>query len=65
MERFKIFPKPGLVIRDPLDMTIISTDGKIVLKTPFWMRRIKDGDVSLEPFQKEEVEFDNHDDEEQ
>ena len=48
MERFKVIPKEGLLIRDPIDMLQIPKEGKLVYKTPYWNRLIKDGDVTTE-----------------
>ena len=52
MERFKIVPKQGLIIRDPTDMKIVLPEGKLVYKTPYWSRLIKDGDVTIESPEK-------------
>lgn len=43
----KIFIKPraGLTIPDPFRRDLLPATGREVLKGPYWVRRIKDGDV--------------------
>lgn len=43
----KIFIKPraGLTIPDPFRRDLLPAAGREVLKGPYWVRRIKDGDV--------------------
>lgn len=38
-------PAPGLQIRDPETGNYLPDAGQIVPRTPFWMRRLADGDV--------------------
>lgn len=48
MSEFQSFirPAPGLVIRDPMDMSVLPAEGKTVVgNQSFWIRRIKAGDV--------------------
>ncbi|MBF5688189.1 DUF2635 domain-containing protein [Escherichia coli] len=40
-----IKPAPGCLIRDPDTMTPLSQDGEEKPFTPFWCRRLNDGDV--------------------
>lgn len=35
----------GLVARDPVRMDLIEPEGREVELTPFWIRRLRDGDV--------------------
>lgn len=47
----KIFvrPKDGVKVRDPITMAHIPELGASVERTSYWLRRIKDGDVSIVP----------------
>jgi len=47
MERIKVKPaKEGSIVRDPLHKRPIPAEGVVVnAKDPFWIRRLKDGDV--------------------
>jgi len=38
-------PASGLKIRDPETGHYLPETGQIVPRTPFWLRRLKDGDV--------------------
>jgi len=38
-------PADGLKIRDPETGNYLPETGQIVPRTPFWLRRLKDGDV--------------------
>jgi len=40
-------PAPGLAIRDPDLMDLIPADGRDVPESPYWVRRLRDGDVTL------------------
>lgn len=41
-----IKPAPGLIIRDPLKHDLIPETGREVnASDPYWIRRLKDGDV--------------------
>ena len=37
----------GIILRDPVSRNLVTTDGIVVEKTPFWIRRLKDGDCVL------------------
>jgi len=38
---------PGLIVRDPDNRRALPVDGCDVPDTPYWRRRINDGDVSI------------------
>lgn len=38
-------PAPGLKIRDPETGHYLPEAGQIVPRTPYWLRRLRDGDV--------------------
>ncbi|WP_392563205.1 DUF2635 domain-containing protein (plasmid) [Orbus sturtevantii] len=40
-------PKEGRTIRDPVTKEILPENGATVQKSPFWLRRLRDGDVEL------------------
>lgn len=40
-------PNPGIKIRDPHTKTFLPVDGTNVEETPFWLRRLRDGDVTI------------------
>ncbi len=45
-----IFVKParaGLVVRDPATRQKLAADGESKRRTPYWLRRIADGDVKV------------------
>lgn len=42
-----VIPKEGMVIRDPDLKTHLPPEGRDVPDSPFWQRRILDGDVSI------------------
>lgn len=42
-----VIPKNGIVIRDPDLKTHLPAEGREVPDTPFWHRRIMDGDVTV------------------
>lgn len=44
-----LVPKPGLLVRDPLTMEPLPAGGAPKPLTTYWLRRLKDGDVSLAP----------------
>ncbi|EEU9261757.1 DUF2635 domain-containing protein [Escherichia coli] len=45
MKTIFIKPAPGCLIRDPDTMNPLSQDGEEKPFTPFWCRRLNDGDV--------------------
>jgi hypothetical protein len=47
MKTFRIAPVEGRVVRDP-DLRDLITAARTVPDTPFWRRRIRDGDVHME-----------------
>ena len=54
LEQIKVAVKSDEVcFRDPLTMERLTKDGKIVRKTPFWVRALKRGDVIELPLKKE------------
>lgn len=44
----KVKPVAGRLVRDPLTMQPLPEDGREVPDNPFWRRRIRDGDVTVE-----------------
>lgn len=38
-------PRPGLKVRDPIRLDLIEEAGREVGDSPFWRRRLRDGDV--------------------
>ncbi|MGF6792770.1 DUF2635 domain-containing protein [Paraburkholderia sp. 35.1] len=48
MKTLRIHPVAGRVVRDP-DLRDLITAPRTVVDSPFWRRRIRDGDVSLDP----------------
>ena len=45
MPKIFIRPAPGRMVRDPRTMKPLPESGKSVERTPFWIRRLKAGDV--------------------
>lgn len=45
----RIYPTPGLLLRDPVKGDMIPAAGRDVDDSPFWRRRIRCGDASLTP----------------
>ncbi len=45
----KIYPKPGKMVIDPETKREIPQDGKIVVWSSFWIKRMADGDITLDP----------------
>jgi hypothetical protein len=42
-------PAPGRTVRDPHSMALLPADGREVNDSdPFWLRRVRDGDVTIE-----------------
>lgn len=41
-----LIPKRGLTVRDPLNGQALPADGDEVNLTPYWTRRLADGDVT-------------------
>ena len=46
MEKVLLVPKPGLLVRDPITGRALPPEGGEKPLSPYWRRRIKDGDVS-------------------
>lgn len=47
MSRIFVKPKSGLIVRDPKNMQPLPSEGLFVEKSTYWIRRAKDGDVSI------------------
>lgn len=45
MKTLRIKPAPGRLVRDPDTRELLSADGEEKPYTPFWCRRLNDGDV--------------------
>ncbi|WP_337440513.1 DUF2635 domain-containing protein [Desulfovibrio sp.] len=45
----KIFakPAPGRLVRHPETGDPLPAEGALVIRSPYWIRRLKDGDVTL------------------
>lgn len=43
-----VIPKPGVRVRDPETRAHLPAEGREVPDTPYWLRRVKDGDVTIE-----------------
>ncbi len=41
--------RPGLIVRDPQTLAALPDAGADVADTPYWRRRLKDGDVEQKP----------------
>jgi hypothetical protein len=55
-DTIRIYPKPGLLVRDPLTREPLPAEGKEVSPDDVhWIRRLRDGDVSQED-QREQPE---------
>ncbi len=46
-EKIRVKVASGIVLRDPKTMQMISTEGTLVTKSAFWLRRLKAGDCQL------------------
>ena len=45
----KVYPVPGRLLRDPEKRDFVPEKGRNVTDSPFWRRRLRDGDASLTP----------------
>lgn len=45
MDKLYIKPAPGRAVRDPVTQQLLTADGEQKPRTPFWLRRLADGDV--------------------
>jgi hypothetical protein len=43
-----VIPKPGIRVRHPETGRIIAAEGETVERSTYWLRRQRDGDVSIE-----------------
>ena len=49
----KVKPAGGRAVRDPLSLALLPEDGREVSDDdPFWLRRVRDGDVTVEGAQE-------------
>jgi hypothetical protein len=47
--QMKVYPAPGRLVRDPKSMMLLPAEGREVRDDdPFWVRRVRDGDVTME-----------------
>ena len=45
----KVIPAPGRAVRDPRSMMLLPEDGREVSDDdPFWVRRVRDADVTVD-----------------
>jgi hypothetical protein len=50
MKKVKLYPaREGLIIRDPRTMKPLAETGEEKPKSGYWLRRIREGDVTLTP----------------
>lgn len=47
-----IRPAPGRLVRDPKTKDYLPADGAVVQASPYWIRRVADGDVVTVPAAK-------------
>lgn len=47
MEYVVVYPKAGMIVRDPNSKKIVPAEGMKVKLDKYWARRISDGDVVL------------------
>jgi hypothetical protein len=45
----RVYPVPGLPLRDPVKGDFVPDEGREVADSPFWRRRLKVNDASLTP----------------
>lgn len=45
--KIHIKPRAGFTVPDPMRRDILPAEGRKVIKSTYWARRLKDGDVSL------------------
>ena len=49
----KVKPVEGRAVRDPLSLALLPDEGREVSDDdPFWLRRVRDGDVTVEGAQE-------------
>lgn len=48
MTRLFLKPRPGTIVRFPRTGEILPEEGKFIILTSYWRRRIKAGDVVME-----------------
>lgn len=46
MSSMYLIPAPGRTVRDPKSLEALPAEGRAVEMTPFWKRRLADGDVT-------------------
>ena len=46
MDNFYLIPKDGLIVRDPLTGKPLPKEGAPKPRTAYWLRRVRDGDVT-------------------
>ena len=46
----KVYPVPGLPLRDPVKGDFVPEEGREVEDSPFWRRRLACGDASRTPY---------------
>jgi hypothetical protein len=44
---FTVKPAAGLIVRDPETAAPLPPEGKAVPRVSFWLRRLRDGDVTV------------------
>ena len=46
-ERIFLVPRTGIIVRDPATNQCLPPEGMEIERSSYWIRRIKDGDVSI------------------
>ena len=47
MQQMKVYPVEGRRVRDPATGQVVPSEGLLVPRTSYWVRRLRDGDVEL------------------
>ena len=47
MDKVKLKPKDGLLVRHPISYAPLAPEGELVEFSPFWSRRLADGSVTI------------------
>jgi hypothetical protein len=48
MEKIRVYPVEGRRCKDPSTMKLLPENGLSVTRSKYWIRRLKDGDCTLE-----------------
>jgi len=56
LEKIRVAVKEGIILRDPVSKKLITTEGVLVPKNAFWLRRLKSGDCHEITASEEKIE---------